>query len=166
MADTPTTDTPAPTFTAEQAAQLLDLLGLPADTTDPELILATLADLAAQAADTGEPKPSEVAAAAKRQGLDVIDADTLAALRRDAAEGRQIKAAAERQKVEDTVNDAVAKGKITPGRRGHWVDLISADPGMADVLASVPAETAVPLTEIGHGIGSETAAPHPDGWVY
>ena len=88
-------------------------------------------------------------------GMDVVDIDTLAALRADAAEGRQIKAAAARQKIEDTVNAAVSKGKITPGRQKHWVDLITADPAMADILASVPNETAVPLTQIGHGVDNQ-----------
>lgn len=141
-------------FTPEQSAKLLDLLGLPPDTADAELILATVADLVSQAA--GEHKPSEVAAAAKRSGLDVIDTDSLAALRRDATEGRQLKAAAVQQRVEASVDDAIGRGKITPARRKHWVTLIGADPGMADVLASVPNETAAPLTEIGHGVGSES----------
>jgi hypothetical protein len=168
MADTTTPPAPnAPlTFTPEQSAQLLELLGLPADTTDADLIVATVADLAAQAAGS-EQKPSDVAAAAKRQGLEVIDADTLTALRAEATEGRQIKAAAAKQKIEDTVTAAIAKGKITVARRKHWVDLIAADPGMSDVLASVPDETAVPLTQIGHSIGDESGQPEtPEEWFY
>lgn len=152
-----------PVFTPEQAAQLLDLLGLPADTTDPDLIVATVADLIAQA-ETAQ-KPSEVAAAAKRQGFDLVDLDTLAALRHDAAEGRTMKAAAERQKVEDTVTRAIAAGKIGPGRQRHWVDLITADPAMADVLASVPDNT-MPLVEIGHGIDGDGVPPSGDNWLY
>lgn len=70
---------------------------------------------------------------------------------RYAAEGRKIAAAAAKAKVEAAVSDAVDKGRITPARRKHWVTLIEADPGMADVLAAVPNETAVPLSEIGHG---------------
>ena len=81
----------------------------------------------------------------------MLDNDTAAALRRDAAEGRKIKTAAAKAKVEASVDDAVDKGKITPSRRKHWVTLIEADPGMADVLAAVPNETAVPLIEVGHG---------------
>lgn len=153
------------TFDDTQAAALLDALGLPADTIDIDTILATVTD-----AVSGAPvdaKPSAVAAAAKRAGLEVIDNDTLTALRADAAEGRQIKAAADRQKVEDAVSAAISKGKITAGRRKHWVDLIAADPGMADVLASVPDETAVPLTEIGHSISNEDGSANRDaGWFY
>lgn len=65
------------------------------------------------------------------------------------------KPAAARQKIDDAVDDALSKGKITAARRKHWVDLITADPAMADVIASVPNETALPLTAIGHGISSD-----------
>lgn len=152
------------TFDDKQAAALLELLGLPAETTDIDTILDTVKD----AISPTDGKPSEVAAAAKRAGLEVIDNDTLTALRTEAAEGRQIKAAAARQQIEASVGDAIEKGKITPGRRKHWIDLITADPGMADVLAGVPNETAVPMTEIGHGVGSDGAPGQPDRdqWFY
>lgn len=152
------------TFDDTQSAALLKLLGLPADTTDVATILATVTDALA----TMDPaKPSQVAAAAKRNGLVVVDNDTLAALRRDAAEGRTIKAAAERKRVDDIVGDAIAKGKIVVARRKHWVSLIEADPGMAEVLASVPDETAVPLTEIGHGVDGENGAtPDAGAWFH
>ena len=160
-------DQPVPVLSPEQSAQLLDLLGLPPDTTDPELILATVADLVAQAAEPAEPAPSAVAAAAARVGLEVVDSDTLAALRREAAEGRQVKAAAEAARIEASVDDAIRKGKITAARRKHWVDLIAADPGMADVLARTPDETAVPLTAIGHGVSEDDPQAHAEqGWVY
>ncbi|WP_280354296.1 phage protease [Nocardia otitidiscaviarum] len=142
------------TLTDDQAARLLELLGLPADTTDIDTILATVEDLAA-AESAGGGKPSEIAAAAGRIGLTVIDADTLAALRADADEGRRIQAAAAKAEIDGKVDHAIRHGKITPARRKHWVDLITADPAMADVLASVPNETAVPLTEIGHSYDSE-----------
>lgn len=153
------------TFDDDQAATLLDALGLPADTTDIDIALATVKDaVTASTAETAQ--PSAVAAAARRVGLELIDADTLTALRRDANEGRQIKAAAARKKVEDTVSDAISKGKITAARRQHWLNLIEADPGMAEVLASVPDETAVPLTEIGHGRGDEATDAAADAWFH
>jgi hypothetical protein len=144
-------------FNDQQAAALLQLLGLPPDNSDVELILATIADLATDEAtedDGTQPPaaqpPSAIAAAAKRHGLDVVDHDTHEALKRDAAEGRRIAAAAAQAKIEAAVDDAINKGKITPARKKHWVSLIGADPGMADVLAAVPAETAIPLREMGH----------------
>lgn len=151
-------------FDDQPAADLLDTLGLPADTTDSALILATVKDAITT---TPEAAPSQIAAAAKKAGLEVLDTDTAAALRAEAAEGRQIKAAAARQKIEDTVTTAITKGKITAARRKHWVDLITADPAMADVLASVPDETAVPFTEIGHGVSTENGEPPTNaGWFY
>lgn len=152
------------TFDDQRTAALLDALGLPADTTDATLILATVKDAITT---TPETPPSQIAAAAKKAGLEVLDTGTAAVLRAEAAEGRQIKAAAARQKIEDTVDGAVAKGKITAGRRKHWIDLIAADPAMADVLASVPDETAVNFTEIGHSVGTETPEPPAGGgWFY
>ncbi|MGV9827296.1 phage protease [Gordonia sp. NPDC003429] len=141
------------TLTDAQTTTLLELLGLPIDTTDIDAILAVIDDLAKaeKSGDGADTKPSEIAAAAGRLGLTVIDADTLTQLHADADEGRQIKAAAARAKVETAVDHAIQHGKITPARRAHWVNLITADPGMADVLAGVPNETAAPMNEIGHG---------------
>jgi hypothetical protein len=69
----------------------------------------------------------------------------------------------EKAKVEAAVDDAIEKGKITPGRRKHWVELLSCDPGIADVLASIPNETAVALSEIGHASAeSDTQNLTPD----
>jgi hypothetical protein len=112
-------------------------------------------------------QPSSVAAAAKRHGMEVMDTETDDALRHDAAEGRKIAAAAARAKTEATVDDAINKGKITAARRKHWVTLIEADPGMADVLAAVPNETAVPLTEVGHGMdGAHDDLAERGAWFY
>lgn len=151
-------------FTPEQITALLAALGLPDDTDDPQLVVDTAVDLAAQLGDPA--KPSTIAASAKRAGLEVLDTDTADALRRDAAEGRKIAAAAARAKVEAAVADAVDKGKITPARRKHWVSLIEADPGMADVLAAVPNETAVPMSEVGHSADSSGDLAEPAAWFY
>ena len=152
------------TFTDDQAAAVLDALGLPGDTTDPQLVAATAADMAAQVAASGPSKPSAIAAAAKAPGLEVIDADTAAALRHDAAQGRKLAAAAARITVEAAVDDAITKGKITAARRKHWVTLIEADPEMADVLASTPNELAVPMTEVGHS--ADIAEANTPTWFY
>jgi hypothetical protein len=156
------------TFDDDQTAALLEALGLPADTDDVQLVVDTAIDLAAQVAELDPSKPSTVAAAAKRAGLEVIDKDTADALRRDAANGRQMAAAAAAQKIEASVDDAVRKGKITPARRKHWITLLGADPGMADVLASIPNETAAPLSEAGHATSPEPGAELAEAadWFY
>lgn len=154
-------------FTPEQITALIDVLGLPPDTTDPQLVVDTVTDLAAQASGINTEKPSTIAAAARKAGLEVVDTDTLTALKADAAEGRRVAAAAAKAKVEAAVADAVDKGKITPGRRNAWVQLIDADPGMADVLAAVPNETAVPMSEVGHSVDVGTAGGDDTGeWFY
>ncbi len=151
-------------FTDDQAAAVLEALGLPGDTTDPQLVADTAADMAAQVAASGPAKPSAIAAAAKAAGLEVIDADTAAALRHDAAQGRKLAAAAARSTVEAAVDDAITKGKITAARRKHWVTLIEADPEMADVLAATPNELAVPMTEVGHS--ADIAEANTPTWFY
>lgn len=145
------------TFTDDQQVTLFELLGLPPETdpADIDAILAVVDDLAKQA-DGASGKPSDIAAAAKRHGLEAVDTATMTALRTDAAEGRRLVVAAAKAKVVGTVDDAIRHGKITPARRKHWVDLITADAGMADVLASVPNETAVPMSEVGHGTSEDT----------
>lgn len=153
-------------FTEEQIAALLTALGLPTDTNDAQLVVDTAIDLAAQVEALDPEKPSTVAAAARRNGMEVIDTATAEALRRDAAEGRRVAAAAARQRVEASVDDAISKGKITPARRKHWVSVIEADPGMADVLASYPDEMAVPLSQIGHAADTAGDVDQPAAWFY
>src|ERR1700744_3702436 len=136
------------TFDDDQAAQLLQLLGLPDDTTDLDLILATVADMAK--ADGGD-----AVAAAKRAGLATIDPDSLVQLRADAQRGRDLAAAAAKAEVEEIVTKAIKAGKIPVSRRGHWVTLITNDHGLADVLAAMP-DDIIPMTEMGHSLGSES----------
>jgi len=160
----------AVTFNDEQEAELLKLLGLPEAApgdTDAGLTLDTITDLAHQVEGLDPAKPSTIAASARRHGMDLVDHETHESLKRDATAGRQIAAAAAKAKVEASVDAAVDKGKITPSSRKHWVTLIEVDPGMADVLAAVPDETAVPMSEVGHatdtGTGGVTDAA---AWFY
>jgi len=159
---TKTPPTPA-TTTAEPVheiphdlwTRLLEALALPADTTDPELVA-----LAVEDAITAPASGQQTAAAA---GLTQVDPDTLAALRRDAEQGRAIAAAAVQRDRATLVAAAVNRGSITPARRQHWLTVLSADPGMADTLASLPAGL-VPVTgEIGHAIESAT---EPAAWFH
>ena len=152
------------------AAVLLNQLGLDEDCTDSDLIQETIKDALTPApAIAGDAAPSAVAAAAKRHGLELLDADTKASLERDSAELRRVKAAAKQADIEAKVDAAVDRGAITPGRKKHWVQLLDADPGMHDVLASIPNETAVPLSEIGHAAAESDTQLTPDGvphWFY
>jgi hypothetical protein len=153
-------------FDDQQTAALLTALGLAADNDDVDLAVQTAQDLAAQVAGMTPEQPSSVAAAAKRHGMEVIDTATADAMRREAAEGRKIAAAAAQAKVEAAVDDAVDKGKITLARRKHWVTLIAADPEMAQVLASYPNELAVPMSEAGHSADNTGDLADAAEWFY
>lgn len=165
--NTPDDETQLPDgITPDWLNELAGVLGLDTaseDAADPELILQAARDAVADGQNAGgsPSSPSQVAASAKRLGMELIDGDTVAALRRDAAEGRRVAAAAARRDREQSVDDAIRTGRITPGRREHWLRLLEADPGMADVLASTPAGTSVPLAELGHNHDAETAANGP-----
>ncbi|OPX11995.1 hypothetical protein [Mycobacterium sp. AT1] len=156
------------TLNDTQEAELIKLLGLPEaepGEADTELVIDTVVDLAAQAEAFDPAKPSAVAAAARRSGMDLVDHDLHEALKRDAAAGRQAVAAAARQKVEASVDAAIDRGALAPARRGAWIELISADNAMADVLAKVPDHAVVPLSEIGHA-ATPSDIDRPVGWFY
>ena len=153
-------------FTPEQIAALLTALGLPEGADDAQLVVDTAIDLAAQVEALDPAKPSTIHAAAKRSGMEVLASADAEALRRDAAEGRRVAAAAAKAKIEASVDDAISKGKITVVRRQHWVSVIEADPGMADVLASYPDEMAVPLSEVGHAADKTDDLAEPAGWFW
>ncbi|OJZ75696.1 hypothetical protein BRW65_03940 [Mycobacterium paraffinicum] len=153
-------------FDDAEAAVLLDRLGLPEDTTDTELVLDTLKDALRGAPLMADTPPSQIAAAAKKHDLEVMDTQTLAALRHDAAEGRKIAAAAKAQKIEAAVDEAVSTGKITAARKQHWVTLCTHDEKMLEVLASVPNETAVPINELGHSIDPADDRADKPAWFY
>lgn len=160
----PTTPTTAPaaevvhTIPHELWVRLLDALALPADTTDPEMVA-----LAVEDAVTTPATPVPTAASA---GLVGVDPGTLAALRRDAEQGRAIAAAAVQRERTQLVAAAVSAGRITPARREHWVTVLAADPGMADTLASLPAGL-VPMVEVGYSGAAEVSEPtEPAAWFH
>ncbi|WP_457063332.1 head maturation protease, ClpP-related [Mycobacteroides abscessus] len=155
-------------------------LGLGPDATDEE-VLAALDKLAStEQEDTDEDATTteddsaevgagtavdgkELVAAAAKAGLVLMDPARVAKLESDAAAGalaRQTQVAEAHAKV---VDSAVAKGKITAPRRDHFLALMKADPeGTTALLDSIPAETAVPLTEIGHGTEAQASASAED----
>ncbi|MDP7738993.1 phage protease [Mycobacterium paragordonae] len=154
------------TFDDTQGAALLDALGLPTDTDDADLIVATAKDLAAQIDGLDTAKASAVVAAAARHGMEVIDKPTADALRRDAQEGRRVAAAAAKAKVEAAVDQAIDTGRIMPSRKKHWITLCENDATMLEHLASVAPGTAVPLTEVGHSADTTPELTHSGQWFY
>lgn len=163
------------TTTKESTVPLSDKvaerLGLPADATDDD-VLAKLDELAQeepQPAEIGEvtvavsvdtdKAASELAAAAAKLNLVVMDPDKVAKLQSDAAAGAQARAEQVAAAHASVVDDAIGKGKITPPRRQHFLALMTADPeGTTALLAGIPPETAVPMTEMGHALDAQASA--------
>ena len=155
------------TFNDEQEAELLKLLGLPEAApgdTDAGLALDTIADLATQVEAMDPAKPSTVAAAAKRNGLEVIDTATVAVLRREAEEGRRLAAAAEHAKIEAAVDNAIDTGRIMLSRREYWVTMCSADPFMLKRLADHEPGVIPVGAEVGHAADVANGDAQPTEW--
>ncbi|ORA62201.1 head maturation protease, ClpP-related [Mycobacteroides franklinii] len=105
----------------------------------------------------------ELAAAAAKAGLVLMDPARVSKLESDAAAGAVARATQIAEAHAKVVDAAVAKGKITPPRRDHFLTLMKADPeGTTALLDSIPAETAVPLTEFGHGTEAQASASAED----
>ncbi|CPR90134.1 Mu-like prophage I protein [Mycobacteroides abscessus] len=152
-----------PDATDEEVLAALDkLASTEQEDTDEDTTTTTEDDSAEAGAGTAVDGKELVAAAAKA-GLVLMDPARVAKLESDAAAGalaRQTQVAEAHAKVVDA---AVAKGKITPPRRDHFLALMKADPeGTTALLDSIPAETAVPLTEVGHGTEAQASASAED----
>lgn len=132
----------------------LQKLGLDAEA-DADAINSAIAALpaadAAPSEDAAEATPEQIAAAAKKHGLTVLDSEVAQRLTADAAAGRE---ARDRQQTEDDakiVDTAIGKGKITPARRDHFLASMKADrEGTTTLLEKTLQESAIPLTELGH----------------
>lgn len=142
---------------------LAQKLGLAADVDDEALLKAFEEALEAKASENDDnsgdasegdaelESPAQVAAAAQRLGLTVIDAASADQLRADAAAGREALSRIQREADEKVVRAAIADGKIPPSREDHYLALMERDrEGTTQWLASLPREAAVPLTEVGH----------------
>ena len=127
---------------------LRERLGITAETDEDGLLAALDEALNERASD----KP-----AAQTEGTVVIDQAALTELQAMAAEGRE----ARQHQVEAdrvrAVDSAVSTGRIPPSRRDHWLAQLAADPGAAEVLAGLPANT-IPVQAIGKtgGVGEST----------
>lgn len=148
---------------------LAQKLGLAADADDDAVIKAFDDAVAAQAdtddteADAPLETPAQVAAAAKKLGMTVLDEQIEQSLRADAAAGREALSRIDRESDEKVVDAAIGDGKIFASRRDHYLGLMAKDRnGTTEWLASVAKEAAVPLTEMGHSTEPvETIAENP-----
>lgn len=127
-------------FDDTQTTRVLEALGLPADTSDPEVVTLAVEDLAST--------PPDAATANAKAGLMGIEVTVYETLKAEAERGRAVAAAAASRERESAVNAAVSRGSIPPARKAHWLTVLEADPAMASVLENMPA--VIPLQEIGH----------------
>ncbi|MGB3707607.1 head maturation protease, ClpP-related [Gordonia sp. (in: high G+C Gram-positive bacteria)] len=124
-----------------------------AEDADESTIEAKLDEVVDLATRPDQTKPTDAAAAtsyAEANGLRLVDAAKFSEIETELADHRA--QAAERTVAEQAavVENAVAKGRITPARRDHFVALMAADPeGTAALLAGLPDELAVPIDELG-----------------
>lgn len=154
-------------------------LGLAEDSADDDTILAALDEALAERAesaggdgeDTGAAQGAmtadTLAAAAAEQGLAVVDAETFAQVRRQAAEGAELAARLAVENRERTVDAAIGAGKIAASSRDVWLAKLKADPTEENVLNGFPDNT-IPVGEIGHNgdaVGSTNNADDDLAWV-
>lgn len=153
---------------------LVQKLGISADADDETALKALDEALAAvsgkESADEALETPAQVAAAAKKLGLTVLDDEKAEQLRADASAGREALSRIEREADEKVVQSAISDGKIPPARKDHYLELMSRDrQGTTEWLASVPKEAAVPLTPMGHStepVENVTENPAYKNWSF
>lgn len=153
-------------FDDTQTAELLKLLSLGSDASASDVLAALTALVETSTAASAGPGDKEVAAgalnieqiraAAEKKGLTMVDASTLESIRAQAEAGAAAQQQLALQDREKKVNAAIGAGKIPPSRKDHWCSVIEHDPGMAEVLASLP-DNLVPVAETGHN-GDEVGA--------
>lgn len=153
--------TVALTLTDEQETSLREALGL-AEDADGDAVVAAIEELAtaptppAATAAASISTPAALKAAAEKLGMSVHDDASLEAR---LARGDQAFETLQKRDRDAVVDAALAKGKIVPARREHYVGMMAMDPeGTKAFLESLPDELAVPLSEIGHGQGDTVAA--------
>lgn len=137
-----------------QQTRILEALGLDAATEDGEAVVAALEALAQPAEeDSGAPAvaASQAIKIVEASGQVVVEAGVLETLKIQAARGEQARTEQEDQARMTLVSAAIGDGRIAPSRKEHWVASLKADPGMAEVLASLKPGLVPVDGEIGHG---------------
>jgi hypothetical protein len=187
----PNSNTPEPE--APATMNLRQLLGLPETATDAEVEAARLKALQDSAptppatppapeGDTAPPAPPEPEPTPEPEGdtappantlqipegMQLIDAATLAQLQQGVAAASGLVAAQAKRDKDTVLDGAIRAGKFPPSRRPHYEKLYDADKeGTVSLLASLAANT-IPVQERGELTGEENTAPtetaYPASW--
>jgi ATP-dependent Clp endopeptidase proteolytic subunit ClpP len=139
---------------------LRERLGLPADADEATVLEKVSAELDSTGAATGEPDPADapseptltqIAASAKRLNLRLVDAEQYEQTVQAATKGAKAFEQQRAEHREHVLSNAVRTGRIAKAQREMYAKQLERDPdGTEAFLATLPANLAVPLEEIGH----------------
>ncbi|MGN7134568.1 head maturation protease, ClpP-related [Rhodococcoides corynebacterioides] len=128
---------------------------------DPEATEEQLLELALEQLDAEPAAGTDTAAAAKLpDGAVIVDQARLESLEARAARGDLAMQRQEQEDRDEIIRAAVRAGKIPAARADHWNALLAKDAGIKDVLDTMPAGSAVPVGEVGHGQDGSRGAEH------
>lgn len=144
-------------LTNEQLAALRTALGL-ADDADIDAIVTAIQDLASTAADQAQQAADDAATAADAvaasklpDGVVTVDSGRLAALEANSAKFEAFLASKRRDDIEVALSGAIKDGRITPANKETWRKTLDNDLEHGQtLLASMAANSAVPVSELGH----------------
>lgn len=128
-------------ITDEQLTTLRQTAGV-ADDADVDTCLDAIAEALQEQADPPQN-------ATPPEGTILVDAAAFTELREQAALGVAARAEQIAARRENTLDDAVRTGRISPAARASWAALLERDPAAAETLAALPAGT-IPVDELGH----------------
>lgn len=114
---------------------------------------------AAPAGTDSAPTAAQMAAFAEKHNVSFIANDVLAQLKNGAAAGEQALAAQAAAANAQTINEALASGRITAASAERWTEALNKNPEETrELLALIPQNSAVPVAEIGHCLVPDGAA--------
>ncbi len=152
---------------ATLSESVLQKLGLDADADEAAIEAAIEAALASDdtsgsdggtTTEAAEATPEQVAAVAAKLGLTVMDSAVAEQLQAQARDGAAARAQQIREQDDATIRDAIAKGKILPANKDEWrKNLESNREGITALLATMPENTALAVSEVGHGVDNEAS---------
>lgn len=128
-------------ITDEQLTTLRQTAGV-ADDADVDTCLDAIAEALQEQADPPQNSTPP-------EGTILVDAAAFTELREQAALGVAARAEQIAARRENTLDDAVRTGRISPAARASWAALLERDPAAAETLAGLPAGT-IPVDELGH----------------
>jgi ATP-dependent Clp endopeptidase proteolytic subunit ClpP len=140
----------------------LQKLGLDAEADESTIEAAIDAALAEKApegdAAPADPTPEQVAAVAAKYGLTVLDKGAHDQLLAQARDGAAARAQQVRDQDDATIHGALNSGRITPASEDTWrKSLASNREDTVALIATLPENKALAVTELGHGVDTEAS---------